>query len=187
MESSNLSNHFLIAMPALMDLHFRHTVSYICEHGADGTIGIIVNRPLNITLSEVFSQINITSTLASVNETPVYYGGPVQPDRGFVIHPHTETVWRSTIATSDEFMITTSQDILEAIACGEGPENFLIALGYAGWSKTQLEHEILENTWLTCEADAAILYNTPAAERWATAAKLLGIDINALSGDVGHA
>lgn len=184
--ASNLSNQFLIAMPALGDPNFFQSVSFICEHGDQGAIGIIFNRPMDITLSEVFNQLDIEVTDDSVNEMPVFFGGPVHVDRGFVIHTPNET-WRSSLKMSEEIYVTTSRDILEAIAKGEGPDKYIVALGYAGWGADQLEKEITENSWLNCPASANILFNTPTDKQWEAAAKLLGIDIKAISGDIGHA
>lgn len=182
----NLTNQFLIAMPALGDPNFFQSVSFICEHNDNGAIGIIINRPLGINLSEVFDQLDIEVSDEKVKETPVFFGGPVNGDRGFVIHSPTE-FWRSSLKISDEIFVTTSRDILEAIARGEGPDKFLIALGYAGWAADQLEQEITDNAWLNCPVDTHILFDTPSNQQWEAAAKTLGIDINAISGDIGHA
>jgi putative transcriptional regulator len=187
MKSYSLSNQFLIAMPRLADMNFHHTVSYICEHNEHGAIGIIINRPLDITLGEILSQMKIQPSDTAVNDLAVHYGGPVRQQHGFVIHTKTSRQWRSSIGTSSHLNITTSQDILEAIAENQGPDEFFIALGYAGWEADQLEHELLENTWLNCDADPDILFKLPYAQRWEAAAKQLGIDINTLSGDAGHA
>lgn len=187
MEPTNLTNHFLIAMPGLPDINFHHSVSYICEHNEHGAIGIMINRPMDIPLSEVFKQLNIAYQDDTIKELPIYYGGPVHQQRGFVIHTHTKTQWRSSIQTSESLMVTTSQDILEAVAVGEGPEQFIVALGYAGWGAQQLEQELGENSWLNCESDINILFNMPYTDRWEAAAKLIGIDIKSLSGNAGHA
>lgn len=187
MDQTTLTNQFLIAMPTLPDINFHHSVSYICEHNQNGAIGIIINRPIDIPLREVFNQLGIAVDPNAIQDIPVYYGGPVHQERGFVIHTHTEQSWRSSITTSADLMVTTSQDILEAIAVGEGPEKYLVALGYAGWGEQQLEEEIMQNSWLHCPMDTQILFECPATRRWESAVNSLGIDVNSLSGHSGHA
>ena len=182
----NLSNHFLIAMPALMDPNFYHTVTYLCEHNEEGAMGIIINRPAGLKLGEVLEQIDITSVEERLVDQPVYAGGPVQPDRGFVIHPPGST-WDSTLQVNDQVSVTTSKDILQAIAEGKGPQHMLVALGYAGWGAGQLEQEMADNTWLSGPADTDIIFHCNADKRWSAAAKLLGVDLNLISGDAGHA
>ena len=182
----NLTNHFLIAMPGLEDPNFYRTVTYICEHSEQGTMGIVVNRPMELRLGEMFEQLDIASDKEEALDMPVYLGGPVQTDRGFVLHSGNHT-WDSTLQITPDVSITTSKDILEAIALGEGPENVLVALGYAGWSGGQLEGEISANAWLSGPANDEILFQMPAGERWLAAARLLGIDMNLLSGEAGHA
>jgi putative transcriptional regulator len=184
--SSKLSNHFLIAMPGLEDPNFFHTATFICEHNEEGAMGIIVNRPLDVTLEEVLDQMNIEASASVDTSIPIYMGGPVQPEHGFVLHSP-GGLWESSMVISDEIIVTTSQDILAAIAHNEGPKDYLIALGYAGWSENQLEDEIAENTWLSGPSNADILFHTPAEERWNSAAALLGVDLNLISSDVGHA
>jgi len=182
----NLTNHFLIAMPALMDPNFYHTVTYICEHNEEGAMGIIINRPAGLVLGEVLDQIDIKAATESLVEQPIYVGGPVQPDRGFVIHPP-GTIWESTLQINDQLNVTTSKDILSAIAEGKGPENTLVALGYAGWEAGQLEQEMADNTWLSGPAAPDIIFHHSANKRWEAAAKLLGVDLNLISSDAGHA
>lgn len=183
---ANFSNHFLIAMPALMDPNFYHTVTYLCEHNEKGAMGIIINRPTGLKLGEVLDQIDIKVTEENLLDQPVYMGGPVQPDRGFVIHP-IGSVWDSTLQVNDQVSVTTSKDILQAIAEGEGPKETLVALGYAGWGEGQLEQEMTDNTWLSGPADTDIIFHRSVDERWRAAAKLLGVDLNLISGETGHA
>lgn len=173
-------------MPTLVDPRFFQSVTYICEHTTDGAIGIIINRPMNFYLSEVLDQIGVNVTDAKCRSMPVFYGGPVAGERGFVIHTP-QGHWRSSLPASNDLRITTSQDILEAMAAGQGPEKALVALGYAGWTSEQLEEEIGHNSWLTIPADPKIIFDTPIQDRWKSAAKLLGVDLDQMSGDVGHA
>jgi putative transcriptional regulator len=184
--SSYLNNQFLIAMPNLNDKDFAHTVIYLCQHNDEGAIGITLNRPMQMKLGDIFAQMNINAqSLATIN-SPVYLGGPVQPERGFVIHNTSNRQWDSSINISDTVSLTSSRDILEAIANGTGPVNYLIALGYAGWTAGQLEKEIIENTWLHTPYAESILYDTPVSERWNAAANLIGININLLTTTAGH-
>jgi len=186
MPAFDLTNHFLIAMPTLADPNFVRTVTYICAHNEEGAMGIVINRPLNLELGEVLSQMDLKSDDPSVSARPVYHGGPVHTDRGFVIHrPACE--WNSTITVSADVAVSTSRDILEAISQGAGPTDSLVALGYAGWGAGQLEQEMAHNAWLSGPASLDILFTTPAEQRWTRAATLLGIDIGAISHDVGHA
>jgi putative transcriptional regulator len=184
--SSYLNNQFLIAMPSLTDKDFSHTVTYLCQHSDDGAVGIIINRPTQMKLGDIFAQMEIDAvSLATVN-SPVYMGGPTQPERGFVIHNTSNHRWDSSISISETVSLTSSRDILEAIAKGKGPQNYLIALGYAGWGAGQLEKEIIDNAWLHTPYAEAILYNTPVSERWNAAANLIGININLLTTMAGH-
>ncbi|WP_139556329.1 YqgE/AlgH family protein [Methylotetracoccus oryzae] len=185
-QADNLTNHFLIAMPGLADPIFAKTVTYLCQHSADGALGIIVNRPSELTLGEVMEQMNIEVETASVGQAQVYFGGPVHRERGFVLHEPGEQ-WDSTLTVSDSIALTTSRDILEAIGSGRGPRRILVALGYAGWAKGQLEREIGENAWLNAPAEAPILFDLPATQRWKAAAGLMGIDIGLLGSTAGHA
>ncbi|MFQ5469268.1 MAG: YqgE/AlgH family protein [Gammaproteobacteria bacterium] len=186
MNDISLTNQFLIAMPSLEDPNFFHSVTYICEHNHEGAMGIVINRPLDIELGEVFEQMDIDSEDPDINESPIYLGGPVQNERGFVIHrPH--GVWESILRVTDDIGVTSSRDILEAIATGRGPEKSLIALGYAGWGAGQLEKEISDNTWISTPADTSIIFDTPYEQRWHAAAALTGVDLTRLSADVGHA
>lgn len=186
MRSTNLTNQFLIAMPSLADPNFSQTVTYICAHNEDGAMGIVINRQLDIPLGEVFKQLDLEAESEEIESLPVYLGGPVQADRGFVLH-NSDTEWQSSAHISNDIGIATSRDILEAIAHGKGPRESLIALGYAGWGAGQLEEEIKSNAWLSGPADLNIIFRTPCEERWNAAAKLLGVDIDTLSSDIGHA
>jgi len=184
--SANLTNHFLIAMPQLEDPNFYQTATYICEHTAEGAMGLIINRPMNIQLADVLEQMEISATDPACQQIPVYYGGPVQVERGFILHSPA-TQWESTVTVTDNLAITTSRDILIDIAEGKGPKQYLITLGYAGWGAGQLEFELGQNTWLSGPADPAILFDVAVEDRWMRAAQDLGVDLNLLSGDSGHA
>jgi putative transcriptional regulator len=186
MDSANLTNHLLIAMPNLRDPNFEHTVTYICEHNENGAMGIVINRPIDINIGEVFEQMEIPVSTPELAKAPVFLGGPVEEQRGFVLHTG-DAKWESSLRINDQISVTTSRDILEAMAHGEGPQQALIALGYAGWGGGQLEREILDNAWLSVPAEQAILFELPPARRWEAAAKLLGVDLNVLSTESGHA
>ena len=182
----NLTHHFLIAMPSMADPHFAHTLIYVCEHNEKGALGIVINKPIDMTLSSLFEQIQVPLGDSDLRAAPVHYGGPVQIDRGFVLHRPLGS-WQSTLAISDDLGLTTSKDILEAVGHGEGPQDVLVSLGYAGWSADQLEQEIAQNAWLTVEADPDVMFALPAETRLSAAMKLLGIDFSRLSDAVGHA
>lgn len=182
----NLRNHFLIAMPALADPNFSHTVTYICEHSDEGAMGIIINRAMELPLAEVLKQMDIEPSKALDTNVMINDGGPVQPEHGFVIHSPVGA-WESSLQISDEIALTTSRDILAAIGHSEGPAHYLIALGYAGWGPGQLEEEMAENAWLSGPANAEILFSLPLEKRWEAAARLLGVDLNLLSSEIGHA
>ncbi len=175
-------NQFLIAMPQMKDPNFAGTLTYICEHSDKGAMGIVINRPLDLSLSEVLEQLDLG---CDDLDAPVFSGGPVQLDRGFVLHDG-DGNWNSTIAIADGVRLTTSKDILAAIATGEGPKAFLVALGYAGWGEGQLEQELAENAWLVCPATRDILFDLPFHERFNAALGSLGVDLVQLSGQVGH-
>ena len=174
----NLTHHFLIAMPAMADPHFAHTLTFVCEHNEDGALGIVVNRPTEMTLAALFEQ--------ALGRSPVLYGGPVQMDRGFVLHRPLGN-WQSTLAVSDDLGLTTSKDVLEAMARGEGPRDVLVSLGYAGWGAGQLEQELAQNAWLTVDADADVIFGLPPDRRLPAAMSRLGIDFSRLSEGAGHA
>jgi len=184
--STSLTNHFLIAMPGLQDPNFSRTVTYVCEHTDQGAMGIVINRPIEITLGEVLSQLEIPSADPSVLGATVYLGGPVQPDRGFVLHSAGPS-FDSTLNITPEISVSTSRDVLEAIADGSGPARCLIALGYAGWAGGQLEQEMGANSWLSGPADLDVLFDLASGARWQAAARLLGVDLNLISAEAGHA
>jgi len=186
MSSMNLTNHFLIAMPAMTDPFFTKSLTYVCEHNDEGAMGIVVNRPISLNLSELFAQINLPLTQAELEDMPVHFGGPVQTDRGFVLH-NAGGKWQSTLHVNDKIELTTSKDILQAVGEGTGPHNLLITLGYAGWSEGQLEQELAANAWLSVPATEHILFDLPAEEKLAAAMALLGVNYATLSDEAGHA
>jgi putative transcriptional regulator len=183
----NLSRHFLVAMPSLTDPIFSRSLILICEHTAAGAMGVILNRPLGMNLETLFEQIEVELHRPDVADLPVHFGGPVQTDRGFILHTPLES-WQSCLAVSDELGLTTSRDILTAVGEGLGPDQLFVALGFAGWEAGQLEKEIAENSWLTVPMpDMKILFDVPSEERYEAALALLGIDVAMLSKDAGHA
>lgn len=184
-EESGFRGQFLIAMPSLKDPMFSHTITYVCEHNANGALGIIINQPLNLRLGEVFRQLQL-SDAGRLSQEVVMSGGPVQIDRGFVLHPRGEK-WESTIDISLEVSLTASRDIMVSMAEDRGPDKALVALGYAGWDAGQLEEEIASNSWLNMPAESNILFDTPCEQRWAAASRYLGIDLNLISATAGHA
>ena len=183
--SDSLRGHLLIATPTLSQGFFSRTVTYICEHGESGAMGIVINQPLKIKLNELLEHLNIEVTQQSCNDI-VFAGGPIQTDHGFVLH-RSAGEWENSLKVSEQTYLTTSQDILTAIASGSGPKEHLIAMGYAGWSAGQLEKELAESSWLTVETGPNILFNTTYDERLTTAGWKLGINIHLMSSDVGHA
>lgn len=185
-EGKYLGNQLLIAMPALADPNFNRTVTLICEHTEQGALGIVINRPLDVRLAEIFSQLDLDRCDERASQQIVLQGGPVQQERGFVLHDDRRN-WDSTLRISPQLYVTISRDILVAMAHGEGPAHVLVALGYAGWAPGQLEREMSENAWLSVEPTHDILFHTPFAERWNAAAGLLGIDFGRLSSEAGHA
>ncbi|MHB8424272.1 MAG: YqgE/AlgH family protein [Gammaproteobacteria bacterium] len=181
-----LTNQFLVAMPSLSDPNFQQSVTYICEHNAQGALGIVINRPTNVVLGDIFKQLSIKPDDQRTQQLPVFQGGPVQTERGFVIHePAGE--WDATLKLGDNLGVTTSRDVLTAIARGAGPKKTFIALGYAGWGAGQLEAELASNSWLSTPADMHIVFETSVEQRWQAAARLIGVDLSLLSGDTGHA
>lgn len=183
---NDLTNHFLIAMPSLADPNFSRTVTYLCDHNPEGAMGLVINRPLDLSLAELAGHVNVEVTDPSRAGIPIFQGGPVQGERGFVLHrPGGE--WEATLSITGDIALTMSRDIIEAIAGGEGPREHLIALGYAGWGAGQLEAELAANAWLSGPADPAILFELPVERRWEAAAALLGVDLTLLSTDIGHA
>ena len=184
--TNSLSNQFLIAMPGMADPNFNSSVTLICEHNEYGALGIVINRPLGLTLAELFEQLSIDDYDNAVSSSNVLCGGPVMPERGFVLHEAGKS-WDSSLVISDTLHLTVSRDVLDAMAAGEGPPHSLVALGYAGWEAGQLEAEMLANVWLNVSASNEIIFDAPYPERWALATRELGIDINQLSPDAGHA
>ena len=183
---ANLTNHFLIAMPNMVDPNFSRSLTYICEHNDRGALGLVVNRPGDITLGTLLGQADITLDNDEWKSVPVYKGGPVQTDRGFVLHRPVGS-WQSTLAVNDVAGLTTSRDVLLSMVAGKGPEKILVAVGYAGWAAGQLEQEIKQNGWLTVEADLDVVFNMPPEARLNAAMGLLGISFANLSDQAGHA
>jgi putative transcriptional regulator len=186
MAATFLTNQFLIAMPGMDDPNFSQTVTLVCEHSARGALGIVINKPLSMNLGEVFDQLGLDASNSSVSDQPVLHGGPVQTDRGFVLHSP-GPAFESTLQVSEQLHLTTSRDILDALAGGRGPDNVIVALGYAGWEAGQLDEEMARNAWLTAPYDERLLFNTPLEDRWQAAGRLLGINLLHLSSDAGHA
>ncbi len=185
-DHSYLSDHFLIAMPSLADSFFGESLIYLFEHSAEGAMGIVINQASGLSLAEVLEQLHPEQLAAAhTRDIPIYTGGPVQMEHGFVLHPNGHNYQQT--ATIGAFSLTTSRDILSSIAEGTGPEKYLIALGYSGWGAGQLEGELKDNAWLSCPADLAIIFDTPIAQRRSAAAALLGVDLERLSHQVGHA
>ncbi|MCK9394816.1 MAG: YqgE/AlgH family protein [Methylobacter sp.] len=184
-QATYLTDQFIIAMPNLADPNFFHTVAYLCQHNEDGALGIVINRSTDMKLGEIFKQMDINVTAPASAETPIFAGGPVQQERGFVVHTSGGD-WHATMAVSETISLTTSRDVLEAIAAGEGPEQYLVALGYAGWGAGQLEKEIMDNAWLNTPSGKQVLFDTPVNLRWTAAAGQIGIDINLLTAPAGH-
>lgn len=186
MQKVNLTQHFLIAMPNMVDPHFAKTLTFICEHNEQGALGVVVNRPIDMTLQALLEQVSIPLDSDLFKSIPIHFGGPVQVDRGFVLHaPLGE--WQSTLAVNSEIGLTTSKDILQAVARGEGPKQILVTLGYAGWAPGQLEHELSQNAWLTVAAASEVIFELPSEERLPAAMNLLGVDYARLSEQAGHA
>lgn len=182
-----LGNQLLVAMPALADPNFSHTVTLICEHSERGALGIVINQPLEMKVTEVLAQLSLTTDRAELCDMPVLRGGPVQIDRGFVLHEPGPRDWDSTLPVSGTLHVTTSRDVLAAIARGDGPQRALVALGYAGWDAGQLEEEVRQNAWLTVPCDDAILFDLPFEQRWQAAARLVGVDLARISPVAGRA
>lgn len=182
----SLSNQLLIAMPGMADPNFSTTVTLICEHNSEGALGIIINRPMVLNLGGLFDQLDLINTDHALAESPVLNGGPVACERGFVLHNPGQS-YESTVAVSPDIQLTLSRDVIDAMATGSGPEKSLIALGYAGWDAGQLEEEMLNNAWLTVPANPEVIFDVPFADRWSFAARSIGIDIQKMSVDAGHA
>ena len=189
---SHLANQLLIAMPGMLDDQFAGTVVYICEHNSQGAMGLVVNRPTNLGLKDLFDRIELKLEITPLETQPVYLGGPVQTERGFVLHPQADDIrYSSSLTVPGGLAMTTSKDVLEAVSTGQGPDKFLMTLGYAGWAAGQLEDEISRNGWLNVsthiDAIKNIVFDTPYADRYQKVMHLMGIDPSHLSGDVGHA
>ncbi len=189
-ESISLANHFLIAMPAMTDPNFSRTLTFICEHNAEGALGVIINRPLDINLGTLFERVNLPlvpgENQEKYRDLPVFFGGPVQTDRGFVLHRPVGS-WQSTLNVSPDIGLTSSRDILQAMNDDGTPEEVLVTLGYAGWAAGQIEWELSQNAWLTVAADPGIIFGLPPEERLPAAMQLLGVDFANLSEVAGHA
>lgn len=186
MPHASLANHFLIAVPMMDDPHFARGVTLLCEHNEHGAMGLLVNRPSDYSLGEVLRQMQIDTGIAAIADSLVLTGGPVLPDRGFVLHDDARE-WPSTLRFGDGMGVTTSREILDALAHGDGPRRFLVMLGYASWDAGQLEQELADNTWLTVAADPRVVFETPLEERWQAAASKLGVDLARLAGYSGRA
>lgn len=182
----SLTNQLLIAMPGMVDPNFSTTVTLICEHNDEGALGIVINRPLNLKMSGLFEQLDLADPDPAAADQPVVMGGPVGPERGFVLHGPGST-YENTLAVSGDIQLTLSRDVIDEMAGGEGPGLSLVALGYAGWDAGQLESEMLANSWLNVPATPDIVFEMPFDERWMAAAQTLGIDISQISPDAGHA
>ena len=185
-ETGFLDRQMLIAMPSLADPNFARSVTLMCQHSEEGAVGITINRLSPLKLGEVLKQLDIACDDASILDRPVLEGGPVHPDRGFVLHTPVEG-FESSVMVADGVMVTTSKDVLDAIAGGDGPEHFIVALGYAGWGGGQLEDEMRDNAWLSVPADRAILFDHPLDDRWDIAVTALGVSPDQLLGVGGHA
>ncbi|NOT16718.1 MAG: YqgE/AlgH family protein [Sulfuriferula sp.] len=186
MQTIDLTGHFLIAMPNMADERFSRTLTYICEHNEEGALGVIVNRPIDMNMADLYTQLNVPLTHPDIANNPLYFGGPVDAGRGFVLHQPVGD-WQSTLAVHDGVGLTTSKDVLEAWAEGHGPDKIMVSLGYAGWDAGQLENEMAQNAWLSVAADTHVLFDLPADERLLAAMRLLGVDFANLSEEAGHA
>jgi putative transcriptional regulator len=200
----NLTNHFLIAMPGLQDEAFAQSVVYLCEHSERGALGLVINKPTDIKLHNLFEKVDLPLGRKDLHDNPVFQGGPVQTERGFVLHESVkpmpgqeleearegkegDSVYASTMVIPGGLEMTTSRDVLEALSTGAGPGRVLVTLGYSAWGEGQLESEIGENSWLTVDADRAVIFDTPVEQRYTRALSLLGLQVWMLSPDAGHA
>lgn len=191
----NLTNHFLIAMPGLEDAMFSKSVVFVCEHNARGALGLVINKPSDIKMAALFDKVDLPLKRADLTDCPVFQGGPVQVERGFVLHEaiwvapdkSDESLYASTMTIPGGLEMTTSKDVLEAISSGAGPRRVLVSLGYSAWGEGQLESELGENSWLTVDADPAVIFDTPADQRYDRALALLGLQSWMISSQVGHA
>ncbi len=185
-QAIDLTNQFLIAMPDMADPNFGGAVVFVAEHSSRGALGLVINRPMELDLATLFERIDLVLGIAPLASAPVFYGGPVQMDRGFVLHQPVGE-WNSTVAVGGELGLTSSKDVLEAVAGGGGPKRILVTLGYAGWGPGQLEDEISRNAWLTVPASPDLIFDTPVEQRFQAAFRLLGIDPAFLASTAGHA
>jgi putative transcriptional regulator len=194
-DSINFTHHFLIAMPGLEDEMFSKSVIYMCEHSERGALGLVINKPSDISLKKLFEKVELPLHRDDLTEAPVFQGGPVQTERGFVLHESVvmpgnespnESIYASTLTIPGGLEMTTSKDVLEALSTGFGPRKVFVSLGYSSWGKGQLESEISDNSWLTVEADPAVIFDTPVEQRYAKALKLLGLEAWMLSPEAGH-
>jgi len=191
----NLTNHFLIAMPGLEDAMFGKSVVYVCEHTARGALGLVINKPADMKMSVLFDKVDLPLKRADLSQSPVFQGGPVQTERGFVLHEalytaldnKEESLYASTMTIPGGLEMTTSKDVLEALSNGAGPRRVLVTLGYASWGEGQLESELGENSWLTVDADQSVIFDTPVEQRYDKALALLGLEAWMISTQVGHA
>ncbi|NBC22503.1 MAG: YqgE/AlgH family protein [Gammaproteobacteria bacterium] len=184
-DGTSLKNQFLLAMPAMTGSYFGDTVIYLCEHNADGAMGLVINKPGDLSLVELLGQLGMATEHVAA-ETPVMDGGPVARDRGFILHSDDQR-FDASVDLGDGLMLTAAREVLETIGAGKGPQHYLVALGYAGWDGGQLENELKENAWLTCPATHEVVFDTPFEERVSKAAAILGIDFRLMSGQAGHA
>ena len=184
--NNSLANTLLIAMPSLKGSFFEQTVTLICDHQKETSMGLVINKLMGMQLGQVFDQLDLHCDDMNLCSMPVFRGGPVSAERGFVLHTSGE-LWPGTFHIGGNVFLTTSREILTDLAAGKGPETFLIALGYSGWSASQLEDEIMQNAWLTLPASEDIIFDTPNHEKWQKAGKVLGVDIQLMSSAVGHA
>jgi len=182
-----LNNQLLVAMPSLADPNFSHSVTLVCEHNERGALGLVINRPLDMRMSEVLDQLSLATEDARLRDMAVLGGGPVQRDRGFVLHRPGHQSWESTMQVSETLHVTTSRDVLASMAKGDGPAHAVIALGYAGWEAGQLDEELLQNAWLTVPCDDSLIFELPFEQRWHAAARLLGIELSRISTQAGRA
>ena len=189
--SINLTHHFLIAMPGLQDGAFSKSVIYMCEHSERGALGLVINKPSDINVQGLFDKVELPLRRDDLTKTPVFQGGPVQTERGFVLHesmmPGNESVYASTMSIPGGLEMTTSKDVLEALSTGAGPRKVFVSLGYSAWGEGQLESELLDNSWLTVAADLGVIFDTPVEERYDKALMLLGLQSWMISPVAGHA
>ena len=189
----NLTNQFLIAMPGMADDTFAGAVVYLCEHTDKGALGLVINKPIDIKLKNLFEKVELSLDRADLADTPVFFGGPVQTERGFVLHEPQDgegsfaSTYSSSLQIPGGLAMTTSKDVLEALANGAGPKKILVTLGYSGWSAGQLEDEMSRNGWINVGAEPGIIFDTPVEQRYDKALSLLGIDVGMLSQEAGHA